>query len=224
MPWHLKSRIDDLGDVVWRAGTVQRSSAGGKQFQLVSGAVLRVGVDACADASGVGDAERRGAGEQLVYGGALPRLGQRAFAGPELPLPESGVRGEGDRHLVSYLARGDCQTATDRPTPLPRPDFARQSPANPVFRVLNRDCNPLEWTSETGQLLVNKLGQGGLNLVALVAAESMQRDQEHWFRLSNGDKDTFRYGFWFLGEEYTPAPHYLAAAGATTKESKGHTL
>jgi len=74
-----------------------------------------------------------------------------------------------------------------------RPDFARQHPANAVYRTLNRDCDPSHWTAETGQLLVNKLGQGGQNLVALWVAEGMQREQEDWFRMSNGDKDTFRY-------------------------------
>ncbi len=105
-----------------------------------------------------------------------------------------------------------------------RPDFARQHPANAVYRTLNRDCDPAHWTAETGQLLVNKLGQGGQNLVALWVAEAMQREQEMWFRMSNGDKDTFRYAWWFLGLEYTPAPHYLSAAGGVTKLKKGHTL
>lgn len=42
--------------------------------------------------------------------------------------------------------------------------------------------------------------------------------------MSNGDKDTFRYAWWFLGLEYTPAPHYLSAAGGVTERRKGHTL
>lgn len=40
-------------------------------------------------------------------------------------------------------------------------------------------------------MLVDKRAQGGLNLVALEIARAMQEDEEFWFRLSGGDKDTF---------------------------------
>ncbi len=73
------------------------------------------------------------------------------------------------------------------------PDFVRESPANPVLRLLGFDCDPEEFTAESGQVLVNREGQGGMNQAALLAAEAMQRDSAFWFRLSMGDKDTFRY-------------------------------
>lgn len=101
------------------------------------------------------------------------------------------------------------------------PDFARDSPANPIFRLFGVDCNPEEWTAETGQIVVNREGQGGMNQAALLAAEAMQREPTFWFRLSQGDKDSFRYAWKFLGLPYTPAPHLLAAAGSSTAEFRG---
>jgi alpha 1,2-mannosyltransferase len=40
-------------------------------------------------------------------------------------------------------------------------------------------------------MLIDKRARGGLNLVALEIARAMQEDEEFWFRLSGGDKDTF---------------------------------
>ena len=98
------------------------------------------------------------------------------------------------------------------------PDFVRESPANPVFRLLGFDCDPEEFTAETGQILVNREAQGGMNQAALLVAEAMQRDNSFWFKLSMGDKDTFRYAWKFLGLSYTAAPHLFSAAGAATAE------
>ena len=65
--------------------------------------------------------------------------------------------------------------------------------ANPIWRLLgNLHCTPARaWQAETGQMLVDKRARGGLNLVALEIARAMQEDEEFWFRLSGGDKDTF---------------------------------
>jgi alpha 1,2-mannosyltransferase len=109
------------------------------------------------------------------------------------------------------------------------PDFVRESPANPVFRLLGFDCDPEEFTAESGQVLVNREGQGGMNQAALLAAETMQRDSAFWFRLSMGDKDTFRYAWKLFGLPYTAAPHLFSAVGAVTKtytsrDGRAHTL
>ncbi len=98
------------------------------------------------------------------------------------------------------------------------PDFVRNSPANPIFRLFGLYCDPEEYTAETGQLLVNREAQGGMNQAALLAAEAMQRQSDFWFRLSMGDKDTFHYAWKFLGLPYTPAPHLFSAARSWTKE------
>ncbi|GAA6028301.1 hypothetical protein JCM8097_006964 [Rhodosporidiobolus ruineniae] len=105
------------------------------------------------------------------------------------------------------------------------PDFNRDSAANPIWRLLNTPCDPSHWQAETGQLLVNKRAQGGLNLVALEAARAMQADSQFWFHLSGGDKDTFRYAFYFLSLPYSIAPHYPSALGGVlARDFRGHTF
>ncbi|KAM0747917.1 hypothetical protein T439DRAFT_328584 [Meredithblackwellia eburnea MCA 4105] len=103
------------------------------------------------------------------------------------------------------------------------PDFAKDSPANPIWRLTGRNCDPSEWQAESGQVLVNKLAREGLNLAALIAIETMQREHKFWFKLSGGDKDTFRYGFFLLDLPYTPVPHYLSAGGSAASYN-GHTF
>lgn len=43
----------------------------------------------------------------------------------------------------------------------------------------------------SGEIVISKTGNGGLNLVALHIAAYMQQEHEFYFRLSEGDKDTF---------------------------------
>ncbi|GAA6001573.1 hypothetical protein JCM10207_006731 [Rhodosporidiobolus poonsookiae] len=105
------------------------------------------------------------------------------------------------------------------------PDFNRDSAANPVWRLLDTPCDPAHMQAETGQLLVNKRARGGLNLVALEVARAMQEDSRFWFHLSGGDKDTFRYAFYFLSLPFTLAPHYPSALGGPlASPSSGHTF
>lgn len=42
-----------------------------------------------------------------------------------------------------------------------------------------------------GEILINKLGNNGMNLAALHIAMHMQLDHDFYFSLSGGDKDTF---------------------------------
>ncbi|GAA5878956.1 hypothetical protein JCM3774_000672 [Rhodotorula dairenensis] len=105
------------------------------------------------------------------------------------------------------------------------PDFNRDAAANPIWRLLgNLHCTPaVAWQAETGQMLVDKRARGGLNLVALEIARAMQEDEDFWFRLSGGDKDTFRFGFYFLSLPYAMAPHYPSSLGALHPDSfEGH--
>lgn len=64
-----------------------------------------------------------------------------------------------------------------------------------------------------GQIVVSKTGNRGLNLAALHIAAHMQLEHPFYFKLSDGDKDTFRYGFWALGA-YTGADSAMIAAVA----------
>ncbi|GAA5960838.1 hypothetical protein JCM8115_000169 [Rhodotorula mucilaginosa] len=105
------------------------------------------------------------------------------------------------------------------------PDFNRDAAANPIWRLLgNLHCTPARaWQAETGQMLIDKRARGGLNLVALEIARAMQEDEEFWFRLSGGDKDTFRFGFYFLSLPFAMAPHYPSSLGALHGDSfEGH--
>ncbi|GAA5975820.1 hypothetical protein JCM11641_005883 [Rhodosporidiobolus odoratus] len=105
------------------------------------------------------------------------------------------------------------------------PDFNRDSAANPFWRLLSVPCDPIHWQAETGQLLVNKRARGGMNLVALEVARAMQDDSAFWFHLSGGDKDTFRYAFYFLSLPFSLAPHYPSALGGSISPPyKGHTF
>ena len=86
------------------------------------------------------------------------------------------------RDSRTSTARALLATAAD-PSPIPA--------SNPIWRLTGKNCDPDAWTAETGQLLTNKLAQGGKVLAALLAAEAMQQAHEFWFKLSQGDKDTF---------------------------------
>ncbi|GAA5833828.1 hypothetical protein JCM9279_001636 [Rhodotorula babjevae] len=109
------------------------------------------------------------------------------------------------------------------------PDFNRDSAANPIWRLLGTPCSPAAaWQAESGQVLVDKRAQRGLNLVALEVARAMMRDEAFWFRLSGGDKDLFRYAFLFLSLPFRVAPHFPSALGgpllAPAHALKGHTF
>ncbi|KAF8499359.1 mannosyltransferase putative-domain-containing protein [Gautieria morchelliformis] len=96
------------------------------------------------------------------------------------------------------------------------PDYNKDHPDNPVWRVLGKTCNYGEWQVESGQILINKRGNNGLNLAALHVAAHMQANHDFWFLLAGGDKDTFRYAFWALSAPYFAAPRWLSALGAAS--------
>ncbi|KAI5480761.1 hypothetical protein MNV49_007167 [Pseudohyphozyma bogoriensis] len=102
------------------------------------------------------------------------------------------------------------------------PDLTKDSPANAIFRTLSYTCDPEEWQLDSGQILISKTARSGLNLAALFVAEAMQKDSEFWFKMSGGDKDTFRYAFHFLSLDFTPAPHWLSLAGTIIPTFHGH--
>lgn len=86
---------------------------------------------------------------------------------------------------------------------------------NAVWRVLGKTCSYDEWEVESGQILIDKRGNEGLNLAALHIANHMQANHDFWFLLSGGDKDTFRYAFWALRATYFAAPRWLSALGTS---------
>ena len=47
-------------------------------------------------------------------------------------------------------------------------------------------CRRNEWQLDSGQVLIDKRGQNGMNLAALIAASKMQEDHAFWFKISGG--------------------------------------
>ncbi|CAN8097944.1 unnamed protein product [Discula destructiva] len=94
------------------------------------------------------------------------------------------------------------------------PDLNRDHPDNAIHRILGLPCHDA-WQLDSGQILIAKSGNDGLNLAALYLASYMQTEGGYWF--SGGDKDTFRYAFLALGIPYTPAPRWLALLGNNLK-------
>jgi len=52
--------------------------------------------------------------------------------------------------------------------------------------MLDMQCRKEDYQLDSGQILIDKRGQGGMNLAALVAALEMQKDFDFWFKLSGG--------------------------------------
>ena len=52
--------------------------------------------------------------------------------------------------------------------------------------MLDIQCQRQDWQIDSGQILIDKRGQQGLNIAALVAALEMQKDFDFWFKLSGG--------------------------------------
>lgn len=71
--------------------------------------------------------------------------------------------------------------------------YTLQGPANPIWRMLNMQCKREDWQLDSGQILIDKRGQQGLNLAALLAALEMQKDFDFWFKLSGGVSHAFPY-------------------------------
>lgn len=67
------------------------------------------------------------------------------------------------------------------------PDLNRDHPDNAIHRVLGVPCHNA-WELDSGQVLIAKSGNDGLNLAALYLAQYMQTEGDYWF--SGGDKDT----------------------------------
>lgn len=67
------------------------------------------------------------------------------------------------------------------------PDLNRDHPDNPIHRVLGIPCHNA-WELDSGQILIAKSGNDGLNLAALYLAQYMAEEGDFWF--SGGDKDT----------------------------------
>ncbi|TYJ53112.1 hypothetical protein B9479_006234 [Cryptococcus floricola] len=93
------------------------------------------------------------------------------------------------------------------------PDLTKDHPHNAIWRIIGDTCSQDLFTFESGQIVIDKAGNEGLNMAALVIAAGMMRDREFWFRMCGGDKDTFRWAFRVLGLEFGVAPRWMGAVG-----------
>lgn len=69
------------------------------------------------------------------------------------------------------------------------PDLNRDHPDNAIHRLLGIPCHDA-WELDSGQVLIAKSGNGGLNLAALYLAQHMAELEEDRYWFSGGDKDT----------------------------------
>lgn len=74
------------------------------------------------------------------------------------------------------------------------------------MRAADGPASGLYLIFETGQILINKSGNDGLNLAALHVAMHMQLEHEFYFSLSGGDKDTFVRHFTSLWQKFLSVP------------------
>ncbi|KAJ7111598.1 mannosyltransferase putative-domain-containing protein [Mycena crocata] len=77
------------------------------------------------------------------------------------------------------------------------PDLSKDHPSNAIWRLL----------------VVDKTGNEGMNLAALLIAADMQEDRDFWFHMCNGDKDTFRWAFRILYLPFGDSPRWMSALG-----------
>ncbi|ORX39591.1 mannosyltransferase putative-domain-containing protein [Kockovaella imperatae] len=93
------------------------------------------------------------------------------------------------------------------------PDLYKDHPSNAIWRLVGQQCTLDHWTIESGQLVVDKGGNHGLNYAALLIAAYMQRSHEFWFHMAGGDKDTFRWAFEILGLTWAHPSRWMSSLG-----------
>ncbi|KAL1406138.1 hypothetical protein Q8F55_007821 [Vanrija albida] len=93
------------------------------------------------------------------------------------------------------------------------PDLSKDHADNAIWRVVGEPCTLDQWTFESGQIVVDKRGNDGLNLAALWIAAGMMDDREWWFKMCGGDKDTYRWAWRVLDIPYATSPRWMSALG-----------
>lgn len=93
------------------------------------------------------------------------------------------------------------------------PDLSKDHSDNAIWRIVGEPCTLDQWTFESGQIVVDKRGNDGLNLAALWLAAGMMDDRDWWFRMCGGDKDTYRWAWRVLDIPYATSPRWMSALG-----------
>ena len=100
-------------------------------------------------------------------------------------------------------------------------DFWKTRPDNPIYEILDIEFRD-NYEQESGQLLLDKSRPEVWK--ALNFAFYMQRHKELYFKLLNGDKDTFNYAWQALKVPFHMVTPHVAIAGVGTDRICGHTV
>jgi len=93
------------------------------------------------------------------------------------------------------------------------PDLSKDHPDNAIWRLIGEQCTFDDWTFESGQMVIDKSGNGGLNLATLYLASAMMDDKDFWFKMCGGDKDTFRWAWRALDLDFGRSPRWMSSVG-----------
>ncbi|KAJ9103730.1 hypothetical protein QFC21_002190 [Naganishia friedmannii] len=95
------------------------------------------------------------------------------------------------------------------------PDLSKDHVDNAIWRIIGDQCDLNQWTFESGQIVIDKTkaGNDGLNLAALHLAAYMQSENDFWFHMCGGDKDTFRWAFRALDIPFAVSPMWAVPLG-----------
>lgn len=88
------------------------------------------------------------------------------------------------------------------------PDFWKTAAENKIFRLLEIDCIDT-WEQESGQIVVDK----ARHWIPLQLSWFMQYFHEVYFRLLNGDKDTFQYAWRALNAPFHRIETFVGMGG-----------
>ncbi|ORY88796.1 mannosyltransferase putative-domain-containing protein [Leucosporidium creatinivorum] len=95
-------------------------------------------------------------------------------------------------------------------------DYWKDSAENAIWRILGVQCRD-EFTMESGQILIDKRR----HLDALLLVEHMLQDWPFWFKISDGDKDLFRYAFLALRKRWAVPGRTIGSASWTNEAELG---
>ncbi|GAA5993689.1 hypothetical protein JCM10908_002298 [Rhodotorula pacifica] len=96
------------------------------------------------------------------------------------------------------------------------PDYWKDQPENAIWSILGVQCRD-EFTIEAGQVLLRQSD----HLDAILLVEHMLKDWEFWFKLSDGDKDLFRYAFLALRKRWGVPARHLSTASWLDRDALG---
>lgn len=102
------------------------------------------------------------------------------------------------------------------------PDYWKTGPMNPIWSIIGTQCRD-EFEQESGQIVIDKR----VHMDALLLVNWMLDDWRFWFKMSDGDKDLFRFAFLALRKRWAVPGRYVGAAAIaydTMTGFCGHTM